>query len=80
MKLHEQWAKQQREELGRLLDWAGSQTNLATFLGVSAQVVNAWVKRGRISAAEAIRVQELTGGEFQKRALRPDVHSWRDER
>jgi DNA-binding transcriptional regulator YdaS (Cro superfamily) len=79
MTLKEIWAAQQREELARLLEWAGSQTTLATYLGVAPQVVSNWVGRGRISASEAIRVEELTGGRFKKRRLRPDVNKWRDE-
>jgi DNA-binding transcriptional regulator YdaS (Cro superfamily) len=80
MTLKEIWQKQQASELERLLQWAGSQTTLATFIGVAPQVVTNWVSRGRISVTGAIKVEELTEGAFKKRELRPDVNSWRDER
>jgi DNA-binding transcriptional regulator YdaS (Cro superfamily) len=77
--LKETWQQQQKQELDRLLEWAGSQTTLATYLGVAPQVVSNWVGRGRISASEAIRVEELTKGLFTKKQLRPDVNKWRNE-
>ena len=45
-------------------------------MGVSAQVVHNWTKRGRISASRAIVAESITGGEFKKEQLRPDVLVW----
>lgn len=70
---------QQEKALNSLIEWAGTQTRLAHNLGVSPQVVSAWVKRGRISACMAIEVEKLTKGRFTKRDLRPDVIKWIDE-
>jgi len=77
MRLIDKINKQQKDELDRLIDWSGSVTNLAKFVGVSQQVAHGWKKRGRISATMAARVEELTGGEFIKKELRPDVADWR---
>ena len=77
MNLKDRWKKQQAEELSRLLEWAGSRTTLATFLGVAPQVVSGWAARGRISSAGAEKVEQLTGGEFKKCELRPDINNWR---
>ena len=68
--------KQQKDKLNELIRWAGTQTRLAHNLGVSPQVVSAWVKRGRISATCAADVDKLTAGLFKKQDLRPDVINW----
>lgn len=70
-------AKQQAEELNRLLTWAGSPAYLARELDVSPQVVNGWIKRGRISATSAIDAERVTRGLFSRFMLRPDVKEWR---
>ena len=67
---------QQSSELNLLIEWVGSQSRLADGLGVSKQVVQGWVKRGRISAQSAIRVEKETNGFFKKEGLRPDVIEW----
>ena len=67
---------QQSSELNLLIEWVGSQAILARGLGVSKQVVQGWVKRGRISAHAAIRVEKETNGFFKKEGLRPDVIEW----
>ena len=71
--------KEQKQELERLISWAGSQTRLAHYLDISPQVVSNWVARGRISACMAIKIEEVTNGAFTKRQLRPDVIKWIDE-
>jgi len=76
MKSQQEIEIQQRAKLKELIEWVGSQTRLAHELGVTKQVVNNWVARGRISAACAILVEEKTAGLFTKEALRPDVTVW----
>ena len=79
MKSNTEIMKQQKDELNRLIEWSGTQTRLAHNLGVSPQVVSAWVSRGRISASMAREVEKITKGQFTKRDLRPDVIKWIDE-
>lgn len=67
----------QREELARLMQWVGSKARLAAQLGVSRQSIHYWIKRGRISATCAIKVDELTDGLFKKEEMRPDVTEWK---
>lgn len=69
--------QQQREQLAMAVEWAGSQTNLGKLLGVSPQVVNNWVSRGRISATSAAELEKQSKGLFKKVNLRPDVTEWR---
>ena len=76
MSLSEKHKRQQIVELNQVLIWAGSHTKLAKILGVDRATVSTWVKRGRMSATMAERLEELTGGLFRKRELRPDVVKW----
>jgi DNA-binding transcriptional regulator YdaS (Cro superfamily) len=79
MKSYEQIKQEQASELMRLIKFAGSQSRLARALDVSPQVVQNWVKRGRISATCAIEAEEQTNGFITKEELRPDVDSWSTE-
>jgi DNA-binding transcriptional regulator YdaS (Cro superfamily) len=74
--LAEQLEAQEREQIKRAVDWAGSQRRLASYLGVSRQVVNGWVSRGRISATKAAELEKATNGYFKKSEMRPDVKEW----
>jgi len=76
MKSQQQIKQQQYDELMKLLAWIGSRARLAAELGETRQTVYAWVKRGRISASAARRVDEKTEGLFSKEMLRPDVVVW----
>ena len=66
----------QKSEMFKLIVWVGSQSRLAKSLGVERQVVAGWVRRGRVSASAAIKIEQLTDGLFKKEALRPDVVCW----
>lgn len=74
--LHEKIKAHEAAQIIKAVDWAGSQSNLASVLDVSPQVVSNWVKRGRISATAAAKLEEKTGGEFKKKDMRPDVKEW----
>lgn len=76
MKSIQEINKQQKEELERLIEYAGSKARLAQALGVSRQIVYYWLKRGRISASCAKDVEFITDGAFKAVELRPDVVSW----
>ena len=76
MSLAEELKRHQKEGLLLLIEWHGSQVMLANRLGVSKQTVNNWVSRGRISAKSAIVAERITGKEFKKEQLRPDVIEW----
>lgn len=79
MKSFEQIKTEQAESLIRLVEYAGNQSRLARHLNVSPQVVQNWIKRGRISASCAIDAERITKGAITKRELRPDVDKWIDE-
>lgn len=79
MKPYQQIRAEQAQYLAKLISYAGSQSRLARGLNVSPQVVQNWVKRGRISATCAIEAEALTGGAITKEDLRPDVESWLGE-
>ena len=79
MKSFEQIKKEQASALDRLIQFCGSQARLARALDVSPQVVQNWVKRGRISATAAIDIERESNGAFTRQELRPDVESWIDE-
>lgn len=76
MKSYEEIKSEQAANLLRLVEFAGSQSRLARELDVSPQVVQNWIKRGRISATCAIDVERVTKGRFTKEELRPDVQTW----
>lgn len=78
MKPYKQIKMEQSQNLMRLVEYAGSQSRLARGLSVSPQVVQNWIKRGRISATCAIEAEALTSGFITKEDLRPDVESWID--
>jgi len=53
-----------------------NRANIAEALGVNVGTVNQWFARGRISAQKAIEVESITGGEINKKFMRPDVADW----
>jgi len=75
----DQIKQKQASELMRLIDYVGSRSALASQLEVTNYVVNMWVQRGRISATMATKVERISGGEFKRKEMRPDVSSWREE-
>lgn len=48
-------------ELKVAIDKAGSQQNLAAALGVHKSAVSQWIRRRRVPAKQAIKMQELYG-------------------
>lgn len=53
-----------------------SRASMAQSLGVNLGTVNQWFARGRISANKAIEAESITGGEIDKKFMRPDVKDW----
>jgi DNA-binding transcriptional regulator YdaS (Cro superfamily) len=51
----------------------GSPAGLASSLGVTPQVVNNWVARGRVPAERCPDIERVTDGVVTCEALRPDV-------
>jgi DNA-binding transcriptional regulator YdaS (Cro superfamily) len=51
----------------------GSQQALADLLGVKPPSVSEWRKRGRPPAERCIAIEDATGGQVTRYALRPDV-------
>ena len=79
LSIAEQIAKQEKEQLQSLIDYVGSVSLLAEFIGETPQTVTGWVNRGRISATAAINAEKYTGGKFKAAEMRPDVKQWRAE-
>lgn len=71
--------EKQRTELNRLVEHCGNASSLAAQLGISRQTVFYWLKRGRISATYATKVERETKGEFKRQEMRPDVCEWKEE-
>ena len=77
LSIKEQIEKQEKDQLESAVSWAGSASTLAQIVGVSAQVVHGWLKRGRISATHADTLEKITNGKFKRSEMRPDVKQWR---
>ncbi len=75
----EQIKEQEKDQLEKLIAYAGSASALALLIDTSAQVVSGWVSRGRISATAALKVEEFTNGKFKASEMRPDVKQWRNK-
>jgi DNA-binding transcriptional regulator YdaS (Cro superfamily) len=78
MKSKAEIKQQQSDELNRLLEWIGTKVKLANECYVSAQSVNGWFKRGRISRNAATIVHRKSDGLFKREDLRPDVITWNE--
>lgn len=52
-------------EIKRLIEFYGSQSKLATVLGVHRAAVNQWLVNGNLPPLRAIQIEMLTGGEFK---------------
>lgn len=76
LSIKEQIEQQEKQQLEAAVSWAGSPATLAAILGVTAQVVHGWIKRGRISASSAADLENKTNGKFKKSEMRPDVKDW----
>ena len=76
MKSKAEIEQQQSDELNRLLKWIGTKSKLAHECNVSAQSVNGWFNRARISKEAATIVHRKSDGLFKREDLRPDVIEW----
>ena len=52
----------------------GTQTALAEAIGTSQALVSWWVRSGRTSAANVIKIEEATDGVVTRHDLRPDIY------
>lgn len=75
--LLEQIKEQEKEQLDKLVSYAGSVSMLGRFIDEMPQTINGWLSRGRISATAALKVEKLTNGKFKASEMRPDVKQWR---
>ena len=53
-----------------------NRAEMAIAFKVNIGTVNQWFARGRISAQKAIEAESLTGGQINKKFMRPDVADW----
>lgn len=51
--------------ISEVVDWFGSQANMARALGVDRAAVSGWVKAGALPPARAIQVEQQSGGRFR---------------
>ena len=51
--------------ISEVVDWFGSQANMARALGVDRAAVSGWVKTGVLPPARAIQVEQQSGGRFR---------------
>lgn len=51
--------------LQEIVNWFGSQANLARALGVDRAAVSHWVKRGWLPPKRAVMIELLSGGKFK---------------
>lgn len=61
--------------LSRVIEIFGSQTKLATALGLRQQTVNEAVRRGGPAPAKwCLKIEEATDGKVTRHELRPDLY------
>lgn len=53
------------KNISEVVDWYGSQANMARALSVDRAAVSAWVKVGMLPPARAIQVEHQSGGRFK---------------
>jgi DNA-binding transcriptional regulator YdaS (Cro superfamily) len=68
--------QQQRQELDKLIEHAGSRSALARLIGIKSPSVDSWHKRGRVSKKGAFAIERVTCGKFKKEKMRPDIDDW----
>lgn len=59
--------------LSRAVEIAGSQHKLAEAIGYSQHAVWHALRRGRVSAEMALKIEKVTAGEVSAADLRPDL-------
>lgn len=67
-------ASKEKTGLVKLLELAGTKSNLAKILGVYPQAVNAWFIRGQVSPKIAVQIEKAFDGKIKKHELRPDIY------
>ena len=64
----------QLNALKRAIRLAGGQQALAYSIGSSQSTVSTWIKRGRIGANYALKVDRALDGQVSAHDLRPDLY------
>lgn len=59
--------------LQQAINIAGSQVALAKAIGCVPQVINNWLRRGRVPADRCIDIERVTNGKVTCEQLRPDL-------
>lgn len=76
MTFQEKYSAAQGEAVDKLLDWAGSVTQLAACAGVTRKAVYKWLEQRCISRAGAIALSKFPGCPLTKEQMRPDILVW----
>jgi DNA-binding transcriptional regulator YdaS (Cro superfamily) len=58
--------------MSRIIQAAGSQSELARKLGIRCQSVQQWVRRSRVPAERVLEVEDITG--VPRYLIRPDLY------
>lgn len=73
MTIKDQWERQQKDSLDKLINWAGGVPELKNLLKLPTTAnIHSWIKTGRVPGRYAIKIEKLTGGLISKYDLRPD--------
>ena len=59
--------------LSRAIEHAGNISALARLLDVDRQVIQHWVRAGRVPAERVVALEAATGGLVRREDLRPDL-------
>jgi len=60
--------------LDKAIEIVGSQTSLASKLGVSPQAVQQWVIKKKPPASRVLQIEKAVNGEVTRSELRPDLY------
>jgi hypothetical protein len=76
LKTKEQCVQTKKEELERLIEFAGGPNHLAKMLGTLKQYVSYWRRKGQITPNGLLLVVQhpLLSQHFTKEQLRPDLY------
>lgn len=56
-----------------IVDYFGSQCEMARLLSTSQQNISNWVRTNKVPAHWVLRIEKLSKGKFKRNAIRPDV-------
>lgn len=61
--------------LKKIIQFFGSQRHLARKLNLTQAAIHGWIKRSRVPAKWAKKIEKLTNNEITRQQIRPDLFS-----